>query len=412
MKKFLTAAVAMLSCLNFACASADNVKVEVPQSLSKSVDEFSWKYMATLIQDENIFYSPYGMTAALGMLANGATGETLRELLTATESESVDVLNDGHKKFAELVKQNYGDENIFMESNLLLIDKKFAERGLNKDYRSIVTDVYKSEVRKADFAGNIDGEKKKITEWVKDKTSGFIPNYKAIANEATITDLLNVVYFKGTWAIPFDESQTTAQEFTNRDGQKTFTDMMNKNFRNEIAYVEDKTFKAIKLPYSKNAAMYVIMPTDDNLLNPSELWIAESKEYRAEFLKKLDNAWGFDGEVVVRLPKFELDIENALEEHFKAMGIVKSFSDDAEYFNIVNDTRLKIGSAKHRAKVKVDEQGTKAAAVTEISMVETTAAPSFDEPKIVYFYADRPFLFLIRDTNSDVTLFTGVVNYF
>ena len=120
----------------------------------------------------------------------------------------------------------------------------------------------------------------------------------------------------------------------------------------------------------------------------------------------------FDGEVVVRLPKFELDIENNLVENFKAMGIKKSFTDDAEFFYIVKDTSLKIGNAQHRAKVKVDEQGTEAAAVTEITIVEATAVPDFQPPRRVYFLAERPFLFVIRDVESDTILFAGAVNKF
>lgn len=109
------------------------------------------------------------------------------------------------------------------------------------------------------------------------------------------------------------------------------------------------------------------------------------------------------------MPKFELDIENSLVDSLKAMGIKKSFTGDAEFFNIVNDTSLKIDNAKHRAKIKVDEQGTEAAAVTEITLNET-CAPIDEPPRRIYFIADKPFLFVIKDIESNVTLFAGVVN--
>lgn len=409
MKKFL-AVILMLGMLSSSCGAETVVDPEPARRLSASVDEFCWKYFATLNRDENIFYSPYGINAALSILANGASKDTLTEILSALEVDDVAVLNDGHKNFSALVEQNYRGENIFLESNLLLIDKSVIGRGVDKNFRRVVENVYRSDVREANFSGDIDGERKKITRWVADKTKNFIADYKSIATPATLTDLLNVVYFKGKWALPFKAKNTAAQDFTNRDGTKISVDMMSKVFDEEIAYRADDKFKAIKLPYSENAAMYLILPARDNALDVAEMWHKQTPAYRAEFLDALSKDYPFDGKVVVRLPKFELDIENGLVKSLKAMGVIRAFTDDAEFFNVVNDMPLKIGDAKHRAKVKVDEQGTEAAAITEVTMVETGAAYDPRPPKIVYFIAERPFLFVIRDTQSNVTLFAGVVN--
>lgn len=413
MKKFLMVVIFMLSLSSFACAANEPpIDIEQPRQLSDSVDRFCWKYFATLDLKENIFYSPYGIDAALSILANGASGDTLKELLNALAAQNVDFLNNGHRGFSKFVEKNYRGDNIFMESNLLLIDKMIFGRGLDKNFSRVVKNDYKSDVREANFSGDADGEKSKITRWVNDKTNGFIPNYQSIVTAATITDLLNVVYFKGKWAIPFDKNITDRMDFTNRDGSKVKVDMMHATFDKKIVYRADDTFKGIKLPYSANAAMYLILPVDEDALNVAELWNNQTIDYRAKFLDGLKNSYPYDGKVIVRLPKFELDIENSLVKNFKAMGIVKSFSNDAEYFNIIKDAKIKIGDAKHRAKVKVDEQGTEAAAVTEISLLETTATPNPQKPRIAYFYAERPFLFVIRDVETNITLFAGVVNKF
>lgn len=379
-------------------------------ALSTSVNEFCWKYFGTLNRNENIFYSPYGINAALSILANGATGDTQTEILHALEADNVEALNDGHKNFSDFAATNYGET--FAEANLLLIDKKVIGRGIDKNFRQTVTDVYKSEVREADFSGDLDGERKKITSFVNEKTRGFIPDYKSIATADTLTDLLNVVYFKGDWAIPFNARATERADFTNRDGSKSTVDMMGRTFDEEIAYRADENFCGIKLPYSENAVMLLILPTNENSLDVAELWHNQSVEYREKFLDGLQRSYPFDGKVVVRLPKFELDIENSLVDDLKAIGIEKAFSNGAEFFNIVNGTPLKIGNAKHRAKVKVDERGTEAAAVTEVVMVEGAMPYPGKPPKIVYFLAERPFLFVIRDIQSGVTLFAGVVNKF
>lgn len=400
MKKFLTAVILVMIWIG-------QVNAEPARNLSTSVDEFCWKYFATLNRNENIFYSPYGINAALSILANGASGNTRTEILHALEADNVENLNDGHKRFSEAAKEIYGGENLFMESNLLLIDKKITGHGLDSNFKRVVSDVYKSDVREADFSRNLDSEKAKITRWVSDKTNSFIPDYKSIVTADTVTDLLNVVYFKGKWAMPFDAIDTHKATFTNRDGSTATVDMMNKDFEDSIAYHADDKFKAIALPYSAGATMYLIMPVNDDSLNIAEAWSNETQAYRADFIEGLRRSPAFDGDVVVCLPKFELDIENNLVDSLKAMGITKSFTDGAEFFNIINDTPLKIENAQHRAKVKVDELGTEAAAITEIQM-NCTAMP-FQPPK-VYFLAERPFLFVIRDVQSDVTLFAGVVN--
>ncbi|MBR4904579.1 MAG: hypothetical protein IKZ53_07885 [Selenomonadaceae bacterium] len=401
MKKFLTAVILMLIFIGHANA-------EPARNLSTSVDVFCWKYFATLNRDENIFYSPYGINAALSILANGASGDTLKEIIFALDADNLENLNDCHKNFSEYAEKNYRGENLFMESNLLLIDKSVIGKGLDKNFKRVVTDIYKSDVRKANFSSDLDGEKQKISNWVSDKTAGFIPNYKSIVTADTLTDLLNVVYFKGKWQMPFKAHVTEVETFNNRNGSTREVDTMNKVFENAIAYREDEKFKGIVLPYSENAAMYLILPVDKSL-NVAEFWNNETFSYRADFINGLRNSSAFDGEVVVRLPKFELDIENSLVDSLKAMGIEKSFTDDAEFFNIINGTSLKIENAKHRAKVKVDEQGTEAAAITEIN-INATAVFNPKPPPTVYFIADRPFLFMIRDVKSNVTLFAGVVN--
>ena len=405
MKKFLIALTLLLVVTN--CAGA-----EPARNLATGVDAFCWKYFATLDRDENIFYSPYGIHAALGILANGASGDTRKEILHALEADNIANLNDGHKRFSERVEQNYRGDSLFAEANLLLVDKKIIGRGFDKNFRRVVADVYKADVREADFSGNANAERQKISRRVADKTRGFIPNYKSIANANTLTDLLNVVYFKGKWAMPFKARNTARRAFTNRNGKAATVDMMSRVFKDRIVYRADDKFKGIALPYSAGAAMYLILPVDDDALNVAELWNAETFSYRADFLDGLKNSYPFDGEVVVRLPKFELDVENSLVESFKATGIKRAFTDAAEFFNIVKGTSLKIDNANHRAKVKVDEQGTEAAAVTEITMLETTAVPNPRPPRRVYFLAERPFLFVIRDVESGVTLFAGVVNKF
>ena len=409
MKIFLTALIALIGMMNVACA-AEVVDDEPARNLSTSVNEFCWKYFATLDHSFNCVYSPYGIHVALSILANGATGDTRTEILHALEVDNVENLNDGHENFLATVEKNYRGENFFGSANLFLVNKKISGRGLEKNFRRTMTDVYKADVRTADFAGNVKAERKKISEFVNEQTNNFIPDYSPMVDANTLTDLLNVVYFKGNWKFPFDKRFTENQDFTNCDGTKFRIEMMQKTFDEKIAYFADEKFRGIKLPYTTGAVMFLILPADENALNVSELWINESTTYRENFLDALKKTPPFDGKVVVRMPNVGMEFDNSLNECFWKLGIKKAFTDDAEFFNVVNDTQLKISQANQRARIDINERGTIAAAVTEITMVGATAVP--EPPKIIHFDADRPFIFVIRDLESNVTLFAGATNHF
>ncbi|MBQ7704947.1 MAG: serpin family protein [Selenomonadaceae bacterium] len=380
--------------------------------LSKTVNTFSWNYFKHLDKDKNIFYSPYSIAAAFSIVANGASGRTQKEILDALSVKNVETLNDGFKDFRAVMENEYGEGRILKEADLILIDKKFIGKGINSDFEDVVKNVYRSEIDEADFSGNLDGEKLRIKNWVADNTDNLISDFESSVAENSIFDLLNVIYFKGDWENKFDTSKTWKSDFTNNDGSKSKVQMMAQTFDNKISYYADGKFMGIVLPYKKLdneivTAMYIILPRNENNLNVAESWNDEENSYKENFLANLKAAPIFNGTVEVFIPKFELDIKNKLNDDLKKMGIRRAFTNSAEFSNIIKKTQLKISSAIHQAKVKVDEEGTEAAAVTEITMVKTSVA-GFS--KTIYFRADRPFLFVIRDIKSEIDLFTGVVN--
>ena len=377
--------------------------------LSKTVNNFNWNYFKNLDKDKNIFYSPYSIAAAFSIVANGAKGQTQKEILSALNAKKIDALNGEFKNFRAAMQKNYNDGVTLSEADLILIDKKFIGKGIDKKFQDVVKKNYQAEIDAADFAGNPEGEIERIKNFVAESTNDFISDYQATVDADTILDLLNVIYFKGSWQKPFDTYKTWKSFFTNNDGSKNRVEMMSKTFKENLAYFADENFVGIELPYKNNlAAMYVILPVQENDLNIAESWNNQEISYRENFLADIKNAPPFEGIVEVFIPKFELDIKNNLNEDLQKMGINRAFTNAAEFSNIVKNTRLKISQANHQAKIKVDEEGTTAAAVTEITMLEATAVAT--PPKRIYFRADRPFLFVIRDRNSGIDLFTGVVN--
>lgn len=377
--------------------------------LSKTVNNFNWNYFKNLDKDKNIFYSPYSIAAAFSIVANGAKGQTQKEILSALNAKKITALNGEFKNFRAAMQKNYKDGVTLSEADLILIDKKFIGKGIDKKFQNVVKKDYQAKIDAADFAENPEAEIERIKNFVAESTNDFISDYQATFDADTILDLLNVIYFKGSWENQFDTSKTWKSFFTNNDGSKNRVEMMSQSFKNNLPYCADEKFVGIELPYKNNlAAMYVILPVHENDLNIAESWNSQEISYRENFLANIKNAPPFEGIVEVFLPKFELDIKNNLNDDLQKMGINRAFTNAAEFSNIVKNTRLKISQANHQAKIKVDEEGTTAAAVTEITMVKATAVAT--PPKIIYFRADRPFLFVIRDRNSGVELFTGVVN--
>lgn len=377
--------------------------------LSKTVNNFNWNYFSKLDKTKNIFYSPYSIAAAFSIVANGATGKTQKEILNALSAKNIQILNDGFKNFRAVMKKNYSDSTILNEADLILIDKNFIGKGIDSKFKNVAEDFYNAQIDAADFSGNLEGEKERIKNFVAESTNNFITDYKSSAEIDTVLDLLNVIYFKGKWENQFDAQKTWKSHFTNYDGSKSKVPMMAQSFEDNMRYYADEKFMAIEIPYEKNfAAMYVILPRDENALNVAEIWDAEEIFYKENFLANLKSSPTFDGIVEVFIPKFELDIKNELNEDLQKMGIRRAFTDNAEFSNIIKKTQLKISNATHQAKVKVDEEGTEAAAVTEIVMMRATATAT--PPRRIYFRADRPFLFVIRDVQSQINLFTGALN--
>ena len=385
------------------------LSTNVEAKFSDNVNSFGWDYCRTLDKTKNIFYSPYSICVALSIVANGASDETQKEILSALAVDSAEDLNSNFKNFNEFMQKNYTDDIFLKDANLMLVNKKFSAKGINSKFEDTLKNIYKSEVRVADFENDLNGEKKKITSWIAKNTNNFIPNYEASPTADTVVNLFNVIYFKGSWEYPFEKRDTRTRTFTNVDNTKSQVPMLFQIFEDSVSYYEDEKYKAISLPYKKNlSAMYLILPKDNKNLNVVEDWNSESLDYQENFLRNLNG--NFNGEVYVRLPKLDFNIKNEIVGNLRSIGISRAFTNDAEFFNIVNDTSLKIDKVFHQAKLQLDEEGTEAAAVTEIVMLEATAMPFDRQKRKVFFYAERPFLLVIRDIESETNLFVGAVN--
>ncbi|MBO4763611.1 MAG: hypothetical protein J5485_03190, partial [Candidatus Methanomethylophilaceae archaeon] len=217
--------------------------------------------------------------------------------------------------------------------------------------------------------------------------------YESAADAGTAADILDVAYFKGVWNDPFDASRTTAGTFHDADGSLSEVRMMHKSLDGGVHYYTDGKYRGLSIPYSCGASMVVILPADPKDLGVLDSWRSESAEYRTGFLKSVESA-SFDRKVELSLPKMEMSASYDMEDLFAALGLDMGMA----FPEVLDGLVLSVDGGKQQTKIKVDEEGTEAAAVTEIVMKATAV---LDPVKPVEFRCDVPFVFaLCSDGNA------------
>ena len=247
----------------------------------------------------------------------------------------------------------------------------------------------------------------------------MIPTILDEVNPDMMSYLLNAIYFKADWASKFDQKNTKEETFTTEKG-KTKLPLMHQNVL--IQYINNGLFSAVKIPYGNGMwNMMVMLPedgktTDDIInhlaatgLNGVEGAFCEEKDGIAT-MKVIHFA---PYEVDLKLPRFEtasdtdeLDIKGGLAGLMQKMGIKLAFDPILADIPNMCDVPVYINMMRQKAKIKVNEEGSEAAAVTVAGMANCTSAGPMEYPKAT-FHANRPFIYCITEASSGVILFVG-----
>jgi len=365
------------------------------KSLVGADNQFGFKLFNQIIQAENqknVFISPLSVSMALGMTWNGAAGET-REAMGATlelEGLTVEGVNESYKSLIELLtgldsKVEFKIANSIWYRFDLAFEQEFID--LNKSY-------FNALVSGLDF--RLPNASNTINAWVDENTSGKI---KKIVDDTidplTVMFLINAIYFKGTWTYQFDEKLTQVDSFTVVDGSKKPCNMMRQS--GMFRYFSNASFQAIDLPYGdKKFGMTVFLPNPgvdiDSLI--SEFNRENWSLWMNSFSRQEGDLW---------FPKFGLEYELVLNAVLKALGMEIAFSDGADFTKMYEPGGIFISKVKHKSFVKVDEEGTEAAAATSVEMRLTSVQSGFT------MRVDRPFLFIIGENHSQSILFMGKI---
>lgn len=381
--------------------AAGTAKQADTSAVSQSVNELNWKLFDKMTGEDNLFYSAYSIDSAFAMMDAGAKNNTKKQMEKVLGISDIDAFLDQYnayrtKKMPRTCKLNTAN-GIWINTD------KIPRNGINKGYQLKMKTKMGAAVKAEPFTDNTSRE---VTQFVNKTTKGFLPDYQSIVTPDKVMDLVNAVYFYGEWETPFDTNDTNKQMFYGNAKPKR-VDMMHA-YNNNYRYLDNGTFKAIQLPYQDGKiVMDVILPSGNGRANNvADLWTRTSAKDREAFLKNLDGA-RMEKIRTLALPKIELDqTTDSLPKILQSLGMTDAFGGNADFTGIAPN--LYIDSVRHRAKVSVDEKGTKAAAVTEFAVSLTAIEP--EEERYIDFIADHPFIFVIRDQSNGAELFTGAIH--
>ena len=372
----------------------------VDPTLAQSTDAFAlalWAKAST--KPGNLAVSPTSIAIALAMTAGGAKGDTLAELRRALQ------LAGAPEDYGKLAAALQGNANALALriANRLFGEKSFA---FEQAFLAKTKATYGAPLEPLDFKGAAEAARGTINHWVEDQTEKRI---KDLLPAGALTDttrmvLVNAIYFLADWQSQFEKQSTSPRPFSLTATTKKSVDTMHQVGQFRIAKIAGG--KLLELPYKGgSAAMWIALPdaTDGLAAFERTLDAKQFASWPAAFQSR---------QVLVALPRFTIDPAEplALRPQLEALGITKAFSDrDADFTGIGTPSdanqRLYISAVFHKAFVKVDENGTEAAAATAVVMAEGTGAPAKREEVIV----DHPFLFFIVDKPSGLILFMGRV---
>ncbi len=352
--------------------------------------------------DGNLMLSPYSIATALSMLYPGARG--------ATADEIADVLHLGVDDDTLHAVRNHLDNALAAPSPPGSEDdtrQPFTIRPANSawgqggypftdEYLRTLAENYGAGLRVVDYAGDPEGSRELINDWVEGATEDRIQNLVpegAITVDTTLS-LVNAIWFNANWFEPFEPEATVVGPFELLDGTPLEVPLMRGNLR--TGYADTALFEAVRLPYAGDAAMVVLLPKEGS---PADL---------AAALAPADLAipWA-ERAVDITLPSFEFEAEIGLAAALQELGMRKAFEapvgDGADFTGITDVRELYVSDAFHKTFIALDEEGTEAAAATALIV----SLESAFEPAT--FTADRPFLFWIEHSSTGEMLFLGQV---
>ncbi len=351
--------------------------------------------------NNNLFFSPHSISTALAMTYAGARGTTAAEMarvlhftLPAEQLfpafNALDLaLQPGKPGEKEQPLELHG-------ANALWGQQGYTFRS---EFLDLLAQNYGAGMRLVDFKTAAEAARQAINQWVSEQTQNRIQDLIApgLVDASTRLVLVNAIYFKGGWLYQFDPQSTQNAPFTHVDGSQVNVPLMSWSKAETVRYAQGTGYQLVELPYQGgNAVMTILLP------DAGQFAAFEEKLTAAQLTSLL--AGLNPQEVKVSLPRFRHESAFDLTGTLGELGLSTALSANADFSGMTGQRDLFIGAVIHKAFVEVNESGTEAAAATAVIMKLTSAPVQPLEVKV-----DRPFVYLIRDTQTGAVLFVGRV---
>uniref|UniRef100_A0A8C6STV1 Leukocyte elastase inhibitor n=1 Tax=Neogobius melanostomus TaxID=47308 RepID=A0A8C6STV1_9GOBI len=317
----------------------------------------------------NVFYSPFSISSALAMVLLGAGGNTATQMSECLKTSALS--DDVHSQFGSLLPQLDRSDAPYA---LNVANRLYGEQTYQfvEDFLAWTRKHYKAELEAVDFAGNSEGARTNINNWVENQTQGKIKDLLAqgVVNGLTKLVLVNAIYFKGDWDKKFQESATQDHKFRINKKDTKPVKMMHQKLKLPLAYIPEANCSIVDLPYKgKDLSMLIFLPNDieDSTTGLEKLEQQLTYENFVEWTRPdmMDMT-----EVQLGLPRFKMTETYDMKNVLMSMGMVDAFDMARSNFSGMSPGNdLSLSKVVHKAFVEVNEEGTEAAAATAAVMM-------------------------------------------
>ena len=347
---------------------------------------------------KNIFLSPPSVATLLTLLHTGAAGETQQELANALGLKDMSLREI--QQASDSLRTSLSDPDPVVE--LRIANSLWTHLGLDfkSDYLGQARQFFGAAIHALDFADHEAPEI--VNRWADTNTRGKIKRIVEEFDPEITMLLLNAIYFKGKWQDKFHIELTEEKPFYLADGGSKKVPMMLQS--GEYSYYRGESFQAAVLPFGEGRIGFYVFHPDESIGMPG-------------FLKDLNrekwNQWMsrfrlLPGDIL--LPRFQVEYKGNLTATLQAMGLETLFNRNRANFDRIRTERdLFVNSVVQKAVIEVNEEGAEAAAITDIDLLSLSEEEEEPEERFT-LNLNRPFFLAIRDNQTEMVLFLGVVN--
>ena len=393
-------------------AVADRYYQKLDEEKQKKIQEFvantTAKYYAKEWKGNNFLYSPVSLYLALCLAEDLADENVTKDLLSLLGADSLADMEQTAQTITKGISSETDDDakpaickvsnSIWSDDSLALDDK--AKKVLDNASEKFFADLFNADLQSKETIAAMNS-------WVSAKTEGLIKEMPFEPDEGTKMILFNALYFKKKWDDPIDKALTAKEDFTLASGEKIQVDMM----KAEVAYYKESNMKyyrtenTLSAPYYYSDGSYCIFIRPEKVCGRDDMKNIISNEVPDIIDAFINWRTKGTGSLKLSIPKLSYESKTEhMQDELMELGVNSVFDTAAKPFSPLGGG-LAISEIAQKCKIIMDEEGTEAAAVTEISMDE--GVPMYEEWSIE-LNLDQPYAYVIMSSNN-IPLFVGVV---